>query len=33
VRVGSAISPPAGINADVPQGAVTVPLIFKSIHL
>jgi hypothetical protein len=29
VRIGSAISPPAGINAGVPQGAVTAPLLFN----
>lgn len=29
VRIGSTISPPAGINAGVPQGAVTTPLLFN----
>lgn len=29
VRIGSTISPLAGINADVPQGAVTIPLLFN----
>lgn len=29
MRIGSAISPPAGINASVPQGAVTIPLLFN----
>lgn len=29
MRIDSAISPPAGINAGVPQGTVTAPLLFN----